>query len=41
MTKLSKEQKNRLEELLEEFGLNHVRKIWGKLSGGKRRTEST
>ena len=42
MTKLSKkEQKNRLEELLEEFGLNHVRKNLGiKLSGGeKRRTE--
>lgn len=40
--KLSKEQrKDRLEELLEEFSLNHVRKNQGiKLSGGeKRRTE--
>lgn len=36
-----KEQKNKLEELLEEFGLNHVRKNLGhNLSGGeKRRTE--
>jgi lipopolysaccharide export system ATP-binding protein len=35
------EQKNKLEELLEEFGLNHVRKNLGhNLSGGeKRRTE--
>ena len=42
MTKLSKrEQKDRLEELLNEFGLQHVRKNLGnKLSGGeKRRTE--
>lgn len=42
MTKLSKtEQKERLEELLNEFGLQHVRKNLGnKLSGGeKRRTE--
>ncbi len=42
MTKLSKaEQKNRLEELLEEFHLTHVRKNLGiRLSGGeKRRTE--
>lgn len=42
MTKLSKkEQKDRLEELLEEFSLQHVRKNMGsKLSGGeKRRTE--
>lgn len=42
MTKLSKiEQKQRLEELLEEFSLGHVRKNLGeKLSGGeKRRTE--
>lgn len=42
MTKLSKkEQKERLEELLDEFGLQHVRKNLGnKLSGGeKRRTE--
>lgn len=42
MTKLSKkEQKDRLEELIEEFGLGHVRKNLGnKLSGGeKRRTE--
>lgn len=42
MTKLSKqEQKDRLEELLDEFGLQHVRKNLGnKLSGGeKRRTE--
>lgn len=40
--KMSKEErKNRLEELLEEFSLNHVRKNQGiKLSGGeKRRTE--
>lgn len=42
MTKLSKKaQKERLEELIEEFGLGHVRKNLGnKLSGGeKRRTE--
>tara|TARA_B100000886_G_C20397496_1_gene481036 strand:- start:253 stop:999 length:747 start_codon:yes stop_codon:yes gene_type:complete len=42
MTTLTKqEQYNRLEELIEEFGLNHVRKNLGiKLSGGeKRRTE--
>ena len=42
MTKLSKtKQKERLEELLNEFGLQHVRKNLGnKLSGGeKRRTE--
>lgn len=42
MTKLSKsQQKERLEELLEEFHLTHVRKNMGtKLSGGeKRRTE--
>jgi lipopolysaccharide export system ATP-binding protein len=42
MTDLSKkEQKERLEELIEEFGLGHVRKNLGeKLSGGeKRRTE--
>ena len=42
MTKLSKkEQKDKLEELIEEFGLGHVRKNLGnKLSGGeKRRTE--
>jgi lipopolysaccharide export system ATP-binding protein len=42
MTSLTKvEQKNRLEELIEEFGLGHVRKTLGiKLSGGeKRRTE--
>jgi len=42
MTKLSKsQQKERLEELLDEFGLQHVRKNLGnKLSGGeKRRTE--
>lgn len=42
MTKLSKkEQKERLEELIEEFGLGHVRKNLGNaLSGGeKRRTE--
>ncbi len=42
MTKLSrKDQKDRLEELIEEFGLGHVRKnMGGKLSGGeKRRTE--
>lgn len=42
MTKLSKaEQKARLEELLDEFSLQHVRKNLGdKLSGGeKRRTE--
>ena len=39
LTKLSKaEQKNKLEELLEEFSLNHVRKNLGKvLSGGERR----
>ena len=38
-TKFSKqEQKHRLEELLEEFGLNHVRKSDGiTLSGGERR----
>ena len=42
MTSLSKkEQKDRLEALIEEFGLGHVRKNLGiKLSGGeKRRTE--
>ena len=42
MTKLSKtQQKERLEQLLNEFGLQHVRKNLGnKLSGGeKRRTE--
>ncbi|MCB9196709.1 MAG: LPS export ABC transporter ATP-binding protein [Flavobacteriales bacterium] len=42
MTKLSKqEQKDRLEELIDEFSLGHVRKNLGnKLSGGeKRRTE--
>ena len=42
MTSLSKkEQKIKLEELIQEFGLNHVRKTLGiKLSGGeKRRTE--
>ena len=42
MTKLSKtEQKNRLEQLLSEFSLNHVRTNLGQsLSGGeKRRTE--
>jgi len=42
MTSLSKkQQKIRLEELIEEFGLGHVRKTLGiKLSGGeKRRTE--
>ena len=42
MTKLSKtKQQERLEELLNEFGLQHVRKNLGnKLSGGeKRRTE--
>jgi len=42
MTKLDKEQrKERLETLLDEFGLNHVRKNLGQsLSGGeKRRTE--
>jgi len=42
MTNLSKlQQKARLEELINEFGLNHVRKNLGiKLSGGeKRRTE--
>jgi len=39
MTSLSKtEQKNRLETLLEEFGLNRVRKSMGNvLSGGERR----
>ena len=39
MTKMSKaEQKNKLEELLEEFSLNHVRKNRGDLlSGGERR----
>lgn len=39
MTKLSKkEQKQKLEELLSEFGLNHVRKSNGDvLSGGERR----
>jgi lipopolysaccharide export system ATP-binding protein len=39
MTKLSKEdQKNKLEELIEEFGLGHVRKNRGDLlSGGERR----
>ncbi len=38
-TKLSKEeQKNRLESLIEEFGLGHVRKSMGiQLSGGERR----
>lgn len=42
MTKLSKqERKDKLESLIEEFGLNHVRKNLGQsLSGGeKRRTE--
>lgn len=42
MTKLNKlERKDRLEELLDEFSLNHVRKNLGnRLSGGeKRRTE--
>ena len=42
MTSLTKqEQHKRLEDLIEEFGLNHVRKNLGiKLSGGeKRRTE--
>lgn len=42
MTKLSKEERNaRLEELLTEFSLHHVRKTMGnRLSGGeKRRTE--
>lgn len=39
MTKLSKkEQKERLEELIDEFGLEHVRKSMGDvLSGGERR----
>src|ERR1035437_1024294 len=39
MTKLSKEeQKNKLESLLEEFGLNKIRKSHGDLlSGGERR----
>ena len=39
MTKMSKaDQKNKLEELLEEFSLNHVRKNRGDLlSGGERR----
>jgi len=39
MTKLTKtEQKNKLEELLDEFGLNHVRTNRGDLlSGGERR----
>ena len=39
MTKLSKtEQKNKLEELLNEFGLQHIRKNRGDLlSGGERR----
>ena len=39
MTDLSKrEQKDKLEEVLEEFGLNHVRKNLGNvLSGGERR----
>lgn len=39
MTKLTKqEQKDKLEELLGEFGLNHVRKNMGNvLSGGERR----
>ncbi len=39
MTKLSKsEQKEKLESLLDEFGLNHVRKNMGNvLSGGERR----
>jgi len=39
MTDLSKqEQKHKLEEVLEEFGLNHVRKNLGNvLSGGERR----
>ncbi|HSG68209.1 MAG TPA: LPS export ABC transporter ATP-binding protein [Bacteroidales bacterium] len=38
-TKISKaEQKDRLESLLEEFGLQHVRKSYGiQLSGGERR----
>jgi lipopolysaccharide export system ATP-binding protein len=39
MTKLTKQEQNhKLEELLEEFGLNRVRKILGNvLSGGERR----
>jgi lipopolysaccharide export system ATP-binding protein len=39
MTTFSKQyQKDRLEELLEEFGLNHIRKSLGiQLSGGERR----
>ena len=39
MTKFSKEyQKQRIEELLEEFGLTHIRKSLGiQLSGGERR----
>jgi lipopolysaccharide export system ATP-binding protein len=39
MTKLSKkEQKEKMESLLEEFGLNHIRKNRGDLlSGGERR----
>ena len=39
MTKLSKnEQKQRVEELIEEFGLGHIRKNTGdRLSGGERR----
>jgi len=39
MTKFSKEhQKERLEELIEEFGLSHIRKSLGiQLSGGERR----
>jgi len=39
MTNLTKgEQKNKLENLLEEFGLNHIRKNMGNvLSGGERR----
>ncbi len=39
MTKFSKDyQKERLEELIEEFGLGHIRKSYGiQLSGGERR----
>ncbi|MFB6319242.1 LPS export ABC transporter ATP-binding protein [Saccharicrinis sp. FJH54] len=39
MTKISKqEQKDRMEELIEEFGLGHIRKNTGdRLSGGERR----
>lgn len=39
MTKMTKEeQKDRLEEMLDEFGLQHIRKSLGiQLSGGERR----